>query len=323
MRALFRTRCGMISLLLVLGCGTESERDIAGTLAASLARGSSAWSEPMSIDALNTTSNEQQATLSQDGLTLYFASNRLGTLGLLDIWVTHRADLASTWDAPVSVGPVVNSSFSDFAPFLSRDGHWLFFGSGRPAGSFGSGDIWASWRANVRDDFGWEPPINLGSGINSTGFEGGPSHFENDDVGQAQLYYNHNDEPVNAGGDIYLSLQGADGSWGPGTAVVELNTTASEQRPSVSHSGLDIYMYSNRPGSLPDAAGVVTTDIWTSTRASALDSWSPPTNMGPPINSDLQELHPFIFSHGRIEELYFGRAVPGRGNELFVSRRTR
>jgi hypothetical protein len=308
----------------VLGCGTESDGDIAGTLTASLASNFSAWSEPASLDALNTTSSEQQATLSQDGLTLFFASNRPGSLGvLLDIWVTHRADLEAPWGAPLNLGPVVNTSFSDFAPALSRDGHWLFFGSGRPGGSFGSGDIWAAWRENVHDDFGWQAPINLGSGINSTGFEGGPSYFENDEIGHAQLYYNHNDEPVNTGGDIYLSVQGADGSWGRGAPVVELNSTASEQRPSVGHSGLDIYMYSNRPGSLPDASGAVTTDIWMSTRASVLDPWSPPTNMGPPISSALPEIHPLIFSHGPIEELYFGRTVPDRGNELFVSRRAR
>jgi hypothetical protein len=175
----------------------------------------------------------------------------------------------------------------------------------------------------VHDDFGWEAPINLGSGINTTGFEGGPGYFENDDFGQAQLYYNHNDQPVNTGGDIYLSIQGPDGSWGLGAPVAELNSTASQQRPSVNHSGLDIYIISNRPGSLPDASGALTTDIWFSTRASVLDPWSTPANVGPPISSALPDVHPLIFSHGPTEELYFGRTVPDRGNDLFVSRRTR
>jgi len=74
---------------------------------------------------------------------------------------------------------------------------------------------------------------------------------------------------------------------------------------------------------MPDETGALTTDIWFSTRASVLDPWSTPTNVGPPISSGLPDFLPFIFSHGRTEELYFGRTVPGSGNDLFVSRRIR
>ncbi|MGH7567608.1 MAG: hypothetical protein ACREL9_01370 [Gemmatimonadales bacterium] len=109
-----------------------------------------------------------------------------------------------------------------------------------------------------------------------------------------QLYFNHNDQPVAGGGDIFVSEQAADGSWGPASPVVELNSAASDQRPSVAHSGLDIYIFSNRLGSVPDGTGALSTDIWASTRESVLDRWSTPTNLGPLINSGLPELHPFI-----------------------------
>jgi WD40 repeat protein len=312
----------LLGVALLPACGAESDGNIAGTLATSRASSFSAWSEPVSLGApVNTSSVENGAMLSKDGLSLFFFSNRPGSLGN-DIWVAHRTDREAPWGEPVNLGSPVNTSAGEFAPALSRDGHWLFTGTGRPV-SFGSTDIWASWRENVHDDFGWQTPVNLGSGINTTGFEGGPAYFENDDLGMAQLYYNHNDQPVNTGGDIYVSAQAADGSWGPGVPVVELNSAASEQRPSVGHSGLDIYFFSDRPGSLPDQTGALTTDIWFSTRASVLDPWSTPTNVGPPISSGLPELQPFIFSHGGTEELYFTRTVPGSGNDLFVSRRTR
>ena len=323
MRATRRTPSSVAPLILLLACGTEPDGNIAGTLAASRASSFSDWSEPVSLGApINTSANDQQAMLSKDGLSLFFASNRPGTLGALDIWVAHRADVEAPWGEPVNLGPTVNTSFGEFAPALSRDGHWLFIGTGRPV-TLGSTDIWALWRQNVHDDFGWQSPVNLGAGINTSGFEGGAAYFENDDLGMAQLYYNHNDQPVNTGGDIFVSAQAADGSWGPGSPVLELNSAASEQRPSVGHSGLDIYVFSNRPGSIPDATGAPTSDIWFSTRASVLDPWSTPVNLGPPISSALPELHPFIVSHGQTEELYFGRAVPGSGNDLFVSRRTR
>lgn len=185
-------------LTALLGCGTESDRSIAGTLVADHTANFSPWSDPVSLGpAINTSGfSDQQAVPSKDGLSLYFASNRpgaLGTQGLLDIWVSQRtcADGSCPWGTPVSLGPTVNSSASDFAPALSRDEHWLFFGSGRTGGA-GSGDIWVSFRANVHDDFGWQTPVNLGAGVNTSGFEGGPAYFENDDVGAPQLLFNRN-----------------------------------------------------------------------------------------------------------------------------------
>jgi len=80
--------------------------------------------------------------------------------------------------------------------------------------------------------------------------------------------------------------------------VAELNTDATDQRPSVAHSGLDIFFYSNRPGSTPNPAGAPSNDIWGATRESVLDPWSAPTNLGSPINTGVGELHPLIVSKG-------------------------
>ena len=86
-------------VLLLLACGSNSDGKIVGTVAASSALRFSAWSDPVRLGApINTPSNDQQPTLSKDGLTLYFASNRPGSVPnptsapLLDIWVAHRAD---------------------------------------------------------------------------------------------------------------------------------------------------------------------------------------------------------------------------------------
>jgi len=269
--------------------------------------------------------NDQQATLSKHGLSLYFASARPegpGDVSLdLNIWVSQRAcaDDTCPWGTPVSLGSTVNSAVNDIAPALSRDEHWLYFASGRQQGAAGSGDIWVSYRQDVHDDFGWEAPVNLGAGVNTAGFEGGPSYFENDDIGAPQLYFNHNPAPVNSGGDIYVSEQAADGAWGPATPVVELNSLSSDQRPSIAHNGLEIYFFSDRPGSSGN-------DIWVSTRESVLAPWSSPTNLGPPINTGTGEFHPLIVSHGGTQYLYFTRNVaapPAIDFDLFVSTRTR
>jgi len=313
---------------MMLGACSPDSRPSTVELAAKVendAESFSAWSEPVNLGPTINTSpyNDQQAALSKDGLTLFFASTRPERPddGVFDqnMWVSRRAcaDDSCPWGTAVSLGPTVNSSVNDFSPALSRDEHWLFFASGRQQGAAGSGDIWVSYRQDVHDDLGWEAPVNLGAGVNTSGFEGGPAYFENDEGGGAQLYFNHNPAPVNAGGDIYVSTQAADGSWGDAVPVTELNSAASEQRPSISHDGRTIYFFSNRPGSSSD-------DIWVATRADVTSPWTAPTNLDAPINTAADERHPFIYSHGGTEWLYFARNVatpPAVDLDLFVSKR--
>jgi hypothetical protein len=329
-----RIIASLAPLAMVLACGTEADRVITGSLSASHTSNFSAWSEPISLGPTINTSgfNDQQPTLSKDALSLYFASARPEGPGDvtfdLNIWVSQRAcaDDSCPWGTPASLGSAVNSSVNDFAPALSRDGHWLFLASLRQPGGAGSSDIWMSFRANVHDDFGWEPPVNLGAGVNASGFEGGPAYFENDDSGVPQLFFNKNPLPSNAAGDIYVSEQAADGTWGTAAPVSELNSDSTDQRPSVASNGLEVYFYSNRLGSTPNPLGTTSNDIWVATRESAIEPWSAPTNLGLPISTAVGELHPFIFSHGGTEKLYFTRNVatpPAIDLDLFVSARTR
>lgn len=314
-------------LALLVACGTEPAPNIAGTVAANHTSSFSAWSEPVNLGPpINMPGfNDQQATLSKHGLSLYFASARPegpGDVNFdLNIWVSQRAcaDDNCPWGTPVSLGSTVNSAVNDFAPALSRDEHWLFFASGRQQGAAGSGDIWVSYRQDVHDDFGWEAPVNVGAGVNTSGFEGGPAYFENEEGGGAQLYFNHNPAPVNTGGDIYVSTQAADGAWGDAVEAANLNSTSGDQRPSIAYDGRTIYFFSDRPGSSSN-------DIWVSTREGVFSPWNTPVNVGPPISTAGDERAPFIYSHGTTEMLFFARNVatpPAIDVDLLVSTRTR
>src|SRR5262249_32762056 len=131
----------------------------------------STWNAPVNLGPIinSSGSDTQDPAISGDGLSLYFSSNRPGRLsGGNDLWVSRRASLNDPWGAPQDLGPVINdpSSMENRAPNLSPDQHWLFFSSDR-AGGYGGADIWASYRLNTQDDLGWQPPINLGSGVNT------------------------------------------------------------------------------------------------------------------------------------------------------------
>jgi hypothetical protein len=258
---------------------------------------------------VNSVFGETAPAVARDQLSLYFSSTRPGGLGGNDIWVSQRNSVEEPWGPPTNLGPVINTIFGDFQPSLSRDGHWLFFTSGRPG--FGLGDIWVSYRAIVRDDFGWQPPVNAGSGVNSPSNEQHPNFFENDDVGIPQLLF------ADGTDGIYVSDLQPDGAFGPARPVVELESTALDRSPSVRFDGLEVFFQSNRPGSL----GLF--DVWTATRDTVFDAWSAPTNLGPLVNSVDGDGDPEIASDR--ETLYFQSNRTGGigGNDLYVTTRTK
>lgn len=227
---------------------------------------------------VNSAFAELAPSISRDGLSLYFFSDRPGGFGGNDIWVSQRASVADPWGAPQNLGPPVNTVHDDNAPTLSLDGHQLYFASNRPGG-FGGLDLYLSRRHNKRDDFGWLPPENLGSGINTGANEAAAAPFEDDVTGTITLYF-HSNRPGGIGADdIYASTLSLDEVFGPAIVVEELSSPFLDRLPSIRRDGLEAFITSNRPG------GFGLLDVWVSTRSSTADPWSIPVNSGPAINS--------------------------------------
>ena len=210
------------------------------------------------------------------------------------------------------MGPIINTTANETVPAFSRDGH--FFSSGRPLG-FGGVDIWVSRREHTHDDFGWQPPENLGAGVNSAFTDAGPSYFDNEETGVAQLYFNSN--RLNGSGSIYVSEQAADGSFGPAVPVLELSL-GDGNRASIRHDGREVVFTSTRPGSIADSA-----DLWGATRDTVFDAWSEPINLGSTVNGELLDVQPYISADR--ETLFFASTRPGGigSTDLYMSTRTK
>ncbi len=276
----------------------------------------SEWSPPVNLGAtLNSASWDFAPAISKNGLSLFFASDRPGGFGGYDIWVSQRATLDDPWGAPVNLGPNINTASIDSTPNFSRDGHWMYFASNRPGG-FGGNDIWVSWRAHTHDDFGWQPPVNLGSGVNSPTSEYTPHYFDNEEVGIPELYFMSNRPGGLGSSDIYVSARVTDGSFGPAVLVRELSSPQSDGGPSLRHDGREIFVESNRPG------GVGGRDLWVSTRESTRDAWSTPVNVTE-VNSTGEEARSAMSSDGMT--LFFASYRPGviGGLDLYMSVRTK
>ncbi|MBK7410286.1 MAG: PD40 domain-containing protein [Saprospirales bacterium] len=120
-------------------------------------------SEPLEGN-INSDSWDSQATISCDGTTLYFASNREGGFGGTDIWVSHLLGDGS-WEEPQNLGPLVNTPGDEEAPYITNDGRNLFFSSTGHKG-LGEQDIFISRLDSAM--IHWGEPLNLGPPVNSS-----------------------------------------------------------------------------------------------------------------------------------------------------------
>ena len=90
-------------------------------------RTGSGWSTPTTVDEVNTAALEWTPTLSADGLTLYFGSDRSASAGSGgSIWVAHRATSTGTFGAAVKVTEL-DFGRDEFPSWVSPDGCRLYF----------------------------------------------------------------------------------------------------------------------------------------------------------------------------------------------------
>ncbi len=127
------------------------------------------WGKPFNLGyPINTEAWESQPSLSPDGRTIYFTSNRSGGHGGKDLW-SSTFEGKGEWGDPVNLGDSINTKGDEITPFMHWDGRSLFFAStGHPG--IGDFDMYRSLRL---DEHHWSAPQNLGYPINSVREENG------------------------------------------------------------------------------------------------------------------------------------------------------
>ena len=166
-----------------------------------------------------------------------------------------QAQKYSDWSVPVNLGPVINSTFGEQGPAVSKDGLSLYFYSNAPGG-VGGFDIYVSQRASVDDP--WGSPVNLGPTVNTTFGEGNPA-FSRD----GHLMFFQSDRPGGLGrADIWVSWrQHTHDDFGWETPVnlgAGVNSAADDNGPSYfendefdgEEGAPQLFFASSRPGGL-------------------------------------------------------------------------
>ncbi len=121
------------------------------------------WGQAFNLGkTINSEYWESQPSISPDGSTLYFLSNRPGGIGSYDIWKSTLTD-EGAWTSPVNLGPTINTLYDESTPFIHADGRTLYFSSNGWPG-FGDKDIFFS---RMDENGKFSIPVNLGSPINT------------------------------------------------------------------------------------------------------------------------------------------------------------
>jgi WD40 repeat protein len=211
------------------------------------------WTEPTAFEAINSPEDDLGPSPTADGNTVYFYSNRAGSIGGYDLWVVHRVD--NGWTAPENLGPAVNSPFNDYGPAIDADGTTMYFASNRPSTVEQSPDP-DRWRATLREDLfsndydlytatvtdgqlGQARPLRT---LNSDRNEGAPAVSPYNDF----LYYASDREGGLGGYDIYRARR-IDGDWtAPETLGDSINSVANDMDPTLGMGGFQLFFSSNR-----------------------------------------------------------------------------
>jgi len=284
--------------------GTDTYRRWLSALGDQQRRSGYVFGTPVSLGpSVNTIYGEYGASVSPDGLTLYFSDGgpfpvRSGGYGGGDLWVVTRRTLDDRWTEPVNLGATINSAFADGTPYIAADGLSLYFASARSGGS-AQLDLYVSTRA--ARDLPWEKPMNLGEGVNSTFDE----YFPNVSADGLTMHFG---SLRSGGGDIYVATRpSSHESFGLAENVGSpANTAGAEETcPWVSSNGCTLFFTSRRAGSW---------DIWVSRRATAAKPWGEPVNLGLPVSTPSGGESGASFAADGRRFFFHGNHVNGFGN---------
>ena len=128
------------------------------------------WSTPKPINnsSINTSYYEGAATMTADGSTMYFVSDRNAEKKSTDIYVVRRT--GKKWGEAVALSDSINTPGRETTPYISADGRYLFFSSDGHTG-MGGYDIYVS--ENLGNT--WSKPVNLGRAVNTVNDD---THFQ-------------------------------------------------------------------------------------------------------------------------------------------------
>jgi outer membrane protein OmpA-like peptidoglycan-associated protein len=237
-------------------------------------------------------------TVSADGKTLFFVSNRPGSIlnregkPSHDFWAAKKNErLDTNFSTPYNIDTSrqwgelgVNTALNEGAASIAADGQSLYFTGCNREDGFGSCDI---YKTTIEGDK-WGRPINLGPNVNTDKFESQPSIAPD----QSRLYFVSTRKGPNSDGDNvpenmdiwYSDWDENEEDWKPAVNLSAINTKGEDVSPFIAADGVTLFFASN--GVKPSYGGK---DFYVTRYDPSTNNWSKPENLGEPINTSGEE----------------------------------
>lgn len=261
---------------------------------------------------INTEYNDFAPTISADGKTLFFVSNRTGSIignvgkNSEDFWSAEkefRRD--SVFYSPINIDYStesdyfnVNSIENDGPASIAADKQSIYLALTERPDGLGVTDIYAATLNGKK----WSKPYNLGKNVNTEYYESHPSIAPD----KTRLYFTSSRPGPHSNGktqsknlDIwYCDWDDDMEEWLPAKNLKAINTKGCEWSPFIAADGLTLFYASNK--TKPNVGGL---DFYMTTLNPSTDTWSKPELLPEPINTKEDET--FISLPASGDVLYF------------------
>lgn len=212
--------------------------------------------------------------VTSDEQTLVFTSRRKGNIGAAQVEVDgyyssdiyRTASLNGAWQKAKNAGPTVNGNYDEQCVGLSCDGAWMTVYIDNIDNA---GDIYHSQYSRS-----FAKPVKLNDNVNK-GFETSGALSPDGNI----IFFASKREGGQGGLDLYMARKLPNGAWALAQNLDMLNTPYNEDFPFMAPDGKTIYFASQGHNSMGGY------DIFTSTWNEEENTWSPPKNLGYPVNT--------------------------------------
>ncbi|MFO7922479.1 MAG: OmpA family protein [Bacteroidales bacterium] len=177
------------------------------------------WSDPSSLDGINSEFDEGAPSLNSDYTVMYFTSCKAARRRDNGCQIYQTTRSGNNWGRP-EVIDLAPDTLVVAHPAISPDGLTLYFVSDMPGGT-GDKDIWKVTRSSK--DESWGAPVNMGQEINTTGNEVFP-YVHHDGT----LYFSSDGHPGMGGLDIFRAAETEEGGWYVHNMGYPVNSSADD-----------------------------------------------------------------------------------------------
>jgi outer membrane protein OmpA-like peptidoglycan-associated protein/tetratricopeptide (TPR) repeat protein len=230
-------------------------------------------------EGINTSESEYFPSLTIDGKELIFTRNL--HYANEDFYSSQKNKTG--WDLAKPLAGDINTPQNEGAQMISLDGQWMVYAATNRRDSWGGFDIYFSFLTPQ----GWSEAVNAGSNINTDQWESQPCLSAD----KQDLYFASRRPDGYGGSDLYVSHL-KNGKWSKAENLgPNVNTPGDEQCPFIHADNQTLFFTSNYWPGYGDE------DLFYTKKNNG--SWTPPVNLGYPINTINREGTLFITADGK------------------------